>query len=113
MPLYSTARDAKYWKNPDAFDADRFFRMRQEFPDDEMKFQFATPSAHSMGFGYGKFACPGRVYASVQLKLVLAMFLRDYDLSFPEDRKSRPGNIFFDEMILPDKTQKLNVRRHK
>ena len=54
-----------------------------------------------MAFGYGKYACPGRFYASNEMKLVLANLLLLYDFKLP-DGAERPLNISVDSDMIPD-----------
>lgn len=66
---------------PDArtFKPDRFLKMRRTIPGQENSSQFSSPSINHMGFGYGVHACPGRVFATTLVKIVLCQLLLTYE----------------------------------
>ncbi|MCJ1250222.1 hypothetical protein MMC30_007448 [Trapelia coarctata] len=105
VPIHHITHDPANWPQPDKFDGFRFYEKRRSKPEREAEHQFAAVSAKSLGFGYGRFACPGRVFAAAQLKLVLGLLISEYDFAFPETAKGvRPGNIYMDDMVLPDRS---------
>ena len=110
LPVHQITRDPDYWSDPDTFHGFRFFDRRQLSPEEDIKNQFASLDPHSLGFGYGKFACPGRIYASAQLKLLLALLIHNYDIKFPNGQSTRPPNLFVDDMILPERNQQVFSR---
>ncbi|KAL1639495.1 hypothetical protein SLS58_007927 [Diplodia intermedia] len=77
--------------NPTTFDGARFLRMRQE-PGNENRWQFVTTSVEHLGFGHGKHACPGRFFASNEIKIAVAHLLLKYDWQFEEGR-NRPKTV--------------------
>ncbi|KAI1827034.1 cytochrome P450 [Xylaria intraflava] len=89
------------WGDPNAFDGLRFFKLRSK-PEDANKFQFASTSYDSMQFGFGNDACPGRFFASNQIKIVLAYILSHYDIKFGDGVVGRPKNIMFEVNVLAD-----------
>ncbi|KAI1437059.1 cytochrome P450 [Xylaria sp. CBS 124048] len=99
------------WGDPNAFDGFRFFKMRQSRAEDANKFQFASTSYDSMQFGFGNDACPGRFFASNQIKIILAYILSHYDIKFDDDVVGRPKNIMFEVNVLADPTAKVLFRR--
>ncbi|KAI1334099.1 putative cytochrome P450 [Xylariaceae sp. FL0016] len=100
------------WGDPNAFDGFRFWRMRNN-PEDANKFQFASPSYDSMQFGFGKDACPGRFFASNQIKIILAYVLLHYDFKFEDGVDERPKNAMFEVNVLADPTKKVLFRKHQ
>ncbi|MFL6622238.1 MAG: bifunctional cytochrome P450/NADPH--P450 reductase [Sulfurifustis sp.] len=68
-------RDPKVWRDPDAFDIDRFL------PEAEAK----LPTHAYKPFGNGQRACIGRQFALTEAKLALAMVLRNFAISDPHD----------------------------
>jgi cytochrome P450 len=102
--------DPERYTNPEVFDHLRFYNNPKPTKDANDE-QFTTLSIDSLAFGFGRLACPGRWYASAQVKLILATLLLDYDVQFPEGQVTRPPNLSSDERILPDRTQALRVRR--
>ncbi|CAI0641344.1 unnamed protein product [Colletotrichum noveboracense] len=67
-----------YGSNADDFDGYRFLRMR-ELPGQENKWQFVSTSPEFLSFGHGKHACPGRFFASDEIKIALIHLLMNYD----------------------------------
>jgi len=45
----------------------------------ENRYQFVTTSPDSLAFGHGNHACPGRFFASNEIKVVLVEFLRNWE----------------------------------
>lgn len=65
-----------------------------------------------MNFGAGRYACPGRFFASMELKLLLAQLLVRFDFRFP-DGKGRPKLMVLDELCAPVPWAKVMVRRRQ
>ena len=67
-----------------------------------------------MNFGYGRFACPGRFFASMQSKLILIDVIRKYDLSLMEEEGGRrPANMKFADANVPDPAVKILLRARR
>ncbi|KAI0425479.1 cytochrome P450 [Xylaria sp. FL1042] len=105
MPTDSVAHDPSIYPNPQQFDGYRFYRKRQESPKHFHQHQFSSIGPDSLAFGYGKYACPGRFFASAQIKLVIATLLTTYDINFPDGQTERPLNSYLGESIGPNRTQ--------
>ena len=111
--------DPEVWGELDTFEGFRFARAAEnakhtssEAEDiDASKLNFTTTSTHSMAFGHGRHACPGRYFAAAEIKVVLCYLLMKYDLRFEGGREGRPENIFFETAIVPDPTVKIELRR--
>src|SRR4051812_48404223 len=78
MVCDNLALDPKVFPEPDKFDMTRFLRLREQ-PGQENYHQFVTPSPSLMAFGYGQHACPGRFFASNEVKIALCCMLLKYD----------------------------------
>lgn len=98
------------WGDPTQFDGFRFYRLRSK-SGDAHKYQFASPTLESMEFGYGKDACPGRFFASNQIKIILAYIIRNYDITLEDKVGGRPRNIMFEVNVLADPTKKVLFKR--
>ncbi|CAJ2505364.1 Uu.00g127580.m01.CDS01 [Anthostomella pinea] len=98
------------WGDPYAFDGFRFYKLRSK-PEDANKFQFASPSYDSMQFGFGNDACPGRFFASNQIKIILAYILTHYDIKFEEGVVGRPKNFMFEVNVLADPTKMVLFKK--
>lgn len=64
------------------FDPYRFFNLRTSDVSDnigyknrEQQYQYISVPKENMGFGFGRHACPGRFFASNEIKLILACML--------------------------------------
>jgi cytochrome P450 len=108
VPSWGITRDEHLWEAPDVFDGFRFAKLR-DAPGAEHRHQFATAGPDSLSFGYGPQACPGRFFASNEIKVLLSYILLNYDVKL-EDGK-RPENIFHDTMISPSKGTKLLFKK--
>ncbi|TBU43917.1 cytochrome P450 [Dichomitus squalens] len=83
------------------FDALRFLRLRTQADALGTKYQLTSASPDYMPFGYGRHACPGRFFAAIQIKLVLAFMILGFDLCFGGDG-TRPENVDLGFNILSD-----------
>jgi cytochrome P450 len=93
-------QDPKLYPDPARFDAFRFSRLR-EIPGNELKYQHATTGIDNINFGHGIWACPGRFFASAEIKVVLAYLLMHYDLKL-KPGEAKPSQQHFGLAILPD-----------
>lgn len=75
---------------------------------EKAKQAFTTTSAEYTGFGHGRHACPGRFFASAELRLMLAYVVMHYDFEFAE---TRPRNTWFTIQRVPDMKATIRVRR--
>ncbi|KAH7045173.1 cytochrome P450 [Macrophomina phaseolina] len=80
-------QDPNVWPNAHVFDPYRFLKLRNQ-PGNENKYQFVTTSCESTVFGHGHHSCPGRFFASNEIKLLLAHMIMYYDWKLPEGQDS-------------------------
>ncbi|GIK06103.1 hypothetical protein Aspvir_001746 [Aspergillus viridinutans] len=80
-------RSPDIWENPDEFDMDRFYKLRQ-VPGNENKYHLLNTSSDSPGWGDGTQACPGRFFANSTLKIAFAYILQNYDVKRKEGHPS-------------------------
>eukprot|EP00529_Nitzschia_sp_RCC80_P041347 CAMPEP_0113490414 /NCGR_PEP_ID=MMETSP0014_2-20120614/27034_1 /TAXON_ID=2857 /ORGANISM="Nitzschia sp." /LENGTH=480 /DNA_ID=CAMNT_0000384185 /DNA_START=79 /DNA_END=1521 /DNA_ORIENTATION=- /assembly_acc=CAM_ASM_000159 len=78
------------FENPDMFDPDRFAAPREEH----------KKPYHYLGFGGGMHSCMGQVFAYVQVKTVLSVILKHYELT-PES--SKLPDIGYNDMVVGPK----------
>ncbi|PIG80539.1 cytochrome P450 [Aspergillus arachidicola] len=97
--------DTKYISDPDAFDALRYV------DGDKAQSQFVHTSATSMHFGLGRYACPGRFFATFVLKAILSRFLVEYEFRFGPDQVGRPKNMLLGDKIVPNTSVDVYVRK--
>jgi cytochrome P450 len=103
--------DSKVYENPEKFDAARFMRMRA-LPGNENSWQFVTTSSDHMLFGHGQHACPGRFFASNEVKIALCHLLLKYDWRFVPG-SGRPEPQSFESGIGVNPKGKVEYRRRK
>jgi cytochrome P450 len=108
-------------------------RIRLEFPfiyffsftmplrtvTNEKQHQFVSTSADSLNFGYGTHACPGRYFASAEIKLIIIELLLNWDLRLKGDIHEhggvdkRPESRQFRTAHFPNQSAQIEVRRRK
>jgi cytochrome P450 len=103
-------QDADYYDEPEKFDGYRFFRMRGQPGKDKMAHLVSTGEQH-LGFGHGLHACPGRFFASNEIKIALCHLLLKYDWKLPEGHD--PTVFAIGMTLTSDPNGKLLVRRRK
>ncbi|KAI0135259.1 ent-kaurene oxidase [Daldinia grandis] len=138
-PMAGIAVDPRYYPNPEVFDGLRFWKLRQhqrslsssssssspasstatpptstttdELPTNPNgRWQFTSIGDTAMNFGLGKHACPGRFFASCEIKMVLAYLLLNYDIKL-RDGEGRPTPNMFMMTKSPSMTAEVLFRR--
>lgn len=109
VPFNAVHTDPDTYADPETFDGFRFEKLREQDGENN-KYQVVSLSADYVLFGYGRHACPGRFFATNQLKVMLAHILLNYDVKMP-DGKGRPGNWVFGTHIAPDFRAKVLFRK--
>ncbi|KAF8887383.1 cytochrome P450 [Infundibulicybe gibba] len=101
---YSLQRDSANYADPDDFDGFRFAKLA-----DGKKHNIVSTESTFLAFGHGKHACPGRFFAAVELKMMLAYLVMNYDVK--TEAGWRPRNIWIAEMCTPDPAGELMFRK--
>lgn len=102
------SRDPKFYNDPQRFDGLRFYRADSENAGASSTTQdYVGIEPGNLSWGKGRFTCPGRWYAAIMIKLIIAKLLLEYDISFPEGQTERPLNGKFDTDVHPDFGQKI------
>ncbi|KAE9582136.1 hypothetical protein CGMCC3_g1419 [Colletotrichum fructicola] len=104
--------DEAYYPDPQRFDGLRYYRLRQR-PGDENKHMYYSVGKNDLSFGFGRHACPGRYLGHLNIKLVMAELLMEYDVQTTL-KSGRPKNIEFEALVAPDPDFEilLKSRRH-
>ncbi|GFF59369.1 ent-kaurene oxidase [Aspergillus udagawae] len=102
-------QNATLYPNPERFDAFRFARLRQQGGANENRWQHTSTGADNINFGHGIWACPGRFFASAEIKVVVAYVIRHYDLRLVEGRP-RPTPKYGGLAIFPDAEAEVEFR---
>jgi cytochrome P450 len=101
----SRLHDPTLYPNPEKFEPDRFLKLRDT---GSSKWQYITTSPEHMGFGYGRHACPGRFFATNEMKIILAHLLTKYDWKFTQ--QGRLPRLQSGTDIIADYNQKIMVK---
>jgi cytochrome P450 len=97
------------------FDGLRFYDLRH-IAGNENKHQFVATSSESLNFGHGNHACPGRFFASNEIKIVLIHLLMFWEIRLEggEDGKGeRPGNYINNFSVMPNPMAKVELKKRK
>ncbi|TGJ80857.1 hypothetical protein E0Z10_g7926 [Xylaria hypoxylon] len=109
--IANTSRlDGDFYDDPQKFDGYRFLNMRSD-PGKEQSAQFVTTGVHSLGFGHGTHACPGRFFAANEVKVALSHLILKYDLELAQGTKSEVTRHGFDLSF--NREARIRVRRRK
>ncbi|KAH6665546.1 cytochrome P450 [Halenospora varia] len=116
IPSYSIMNDAALYPNPHVFDGFRFTTSppsgkpgKIDGDQDEVKMKKVTDVELNFPFwGYGKEACPGRFFASFEMKSVIALLVSRYD--FKLANADKPTTWLWRTFILPRKDTVLLLR---
>jgi len=103
-------KDPEYYSDPEKFDGYRFLKMRAE-PGKENVAQFVSTSPDHLGFGHGQHACPGRFFASNEIKIIMCHILLKYDWRLIEGNQPKVGTFGFN--LFADAKTKVEIRRRK
>jgi ent-kaurene oxidase len=103
--------DPEVTPDPNTFDGLRYYKLSNRSRESH-KHEFASADGTNMSFGAGRYACPGRFFASMELKLLLAQLLLKFDFRFPPGT-ARPSLLVLDEFVAPIPWAKVMVRRRK
>ncbi|KAH8846187.1 hypothetical protein MCOR08_002176 [Pyricularia oryzae] len=97
------------YENPLEFDAHRFLKWRGT--DRENMAHFVSTAASHTGFGHGIYACPGRFFATNELKVILCQLILKYDWKLAEGSTAEP--LVFGFNLDASWDAKIMVRRRK
>ena len=133
--IVSSSDNAESYVPPHEFDGFRFSKLRvmegneskvcvdasllPQLAADKRQHQFVATSSDSIHFGHGLHACPGRFFASNEIKVVLIELLQNWDMRFKGDVQrlggvdKRPENKYFGMSILPNESAQIEFRRRR
>lgn len=98
--------------DPNEFDAFRFAKIRENgTTTDNARNQFVTSNDQNMMFGYGRHACPGRFFATNEIKMILARLILDYDIKNEGDTTKRYPNLEFGTQVAVDASKNLLLKK--
>jgi ent-kaurene oxidase len=109
MAVNSIQNDPVVTPEPTKFDGFRYYNLRQAEGQGHLH-QFSTTQDRILNFGHGPNACPGRFFASLEIKIILVKLLMDYDFKL-KDGSKRPANLRAHEFIFPNPDAEILMRR--
>lgn len=110
IPTQAITMDPALYAEPLTYNPWRFANLRHDGVEAEGKAQYVATNAASLGFGYGRHACPGRFFATQEIKAIMAHILGTYDVRFSEGQK-RPESLDVETQCLPHPEATLEFRR--
>lgn len=66
-----------------------------------------------MTVGHGLHACPGRFFASNEIKLLLSHLILNYDIKLKDGETARPPNTYNDTTISPNVSAELLFKKRQ
>lgn len=105
LPIEHTHHDKDLYPKPHVFNP---FRFATPANNAEKVKSAVTLDDRFLGFGTGKFACPGRFFAVHEMKLTIAHMLLNYDVDYIKQKPS-PMDIIWLKAPRSDVT--IQVRR--
>ncbi|KAI1380477.1 cytochrome P450 monooxygenase [Hypoxylon crocopeplum] len=112
VPTQAISMDPDFYENPEEFDGFRFEKERAKNPDNAGRQTYAASNHESMAFGFGRHACPGRFFASNEIKAIMGYLLLNYDMKFAEGQ-TRPQSHLFETQNLPDHEATVLFRKRR
>jgi cytochrome P450 len=85
----------------DTFDGLPYYNLLLRSKEDENMYQFTSTSKNMMHFGAGRHACPGRWFASAEIKMILPGLILEYDFKLKEG-DGRPKKIVSQYQNMPN-----------
>ncbi|EPE24115.1 Cytochrome P450 [Glarea lozoyensis ATCC 20868] len=113
IPSLSIMNDASIYPNPQVFDGFRFVTandagMVNESPDMKGMSKVTDVNLKFPFWGYGKEACPGRFFASIEMKIVMAILVSRYD--FKLAKPETPTSWSWRTIAVPRRDSVLLIR---
>ncbi|KAI1118241.1 cytochrome P450 monooxygenase [Nemania sp. NC0429] len=102
--------DPEVYENPEEWKIDRFLELRSQ-PGKEHSAQLVTTNVDHFGFGHGEHACPGRFFATNELKVALCHLLIKYDWELAPGTDTSFVHIGFNQRANP--ATKVLCRKRK
>ncbi|KAF2851024.1 cytochrome P450 monooxygenase-like protein [Plenodomus tracheiphilus IPT5] len=111
-PLQAIFKDPAYYPDSDVFDGFRHYKLRSGgTASDHARNQFVTTNETNLGFGYGRHACPGRFFATNEIKMILSRLILEYDIKMPDGSLNRHKQIELGRSTTPDSRKSLMFKR--
>ncbi|KAI9168060.1 Ent-kaurene oxidase [Paramyrothecium foliicola] len=121
VPTQAISMDPALYEDPEKFDGFRFSDLKNAIkpgtnPAEMGRLAYASSNHDSMAFGYGRHACPGRWFASNEIKMIMVYLLENYEFRLPEGKtgsENRPPSLNFETQYLPNTDAVIEFRRRR
>ncbi|THU98965.1 cytochrome P450 [Dendrothele bispora CBS 962.96] len=110
--VWSILRDENIYPGGSDFRPFRFAEMREK-GGESTKHQFVNMQPEWMFFGQGRHACPGRFFASIEIKGLLAHLILNYDIKFPNDSRNVPDIVKAWSQAAPNLEARVLFRKRR
>ncbi|KXJ92549.1 cytochrome P450 [Microdochium bolleyi] len=113
VPQCGVNFDPAIYPDPLVYNPYHFYDIRTGKAEDPLKYsnkeqhQFISVNKENTTFGFGRHACPGRFFASNEIKHILARMLVDYEMKLPAGETTRFPNLKILSTIAPDPTKNV------
>ncbi|KAI0337447.1 cytochrome P450 [Trametopsis cervina] len=115
--------DSTYYENAGQFDGFRFYRQRvsaageregeelaEENKEEDWRNRLTGTGVGYLAFGGGRHVCPGRFFAALELKTMLAIVLLRYDVKMAKEGV-RPEDQWFGPACIPSNSAEVLFKR--
>ncbi|KAJ6031352.1 cytochrome P450 [Penicillium herquei] len=109
MAASSIQNDPEVTPEPEIFDGLRYYKLRQREGEANLH-QFSSTQDRILHFGHGAHACPGRFFASLEIKVILVRLLMDFEFKLKHGNQ-RPKNLHAHEYSYPHPETEILMRR--
>jgi cytochrome P450 len=103
-------QSSEVYSTPEQFDPYRYLNLRSK-EGQENRWQFVTTSEDHLGFGHGMHACPGRFFASNEVKIALVFLLLRFDWKVDENTEGTFPFYFHGAEMMMDSSFKMFYKR--
>jgi ent-kaurene oxidase len=83
--------------------------MRKGSPADAHKHQLTTLENNATYFGGGRHGCPGRGFASVEVKMIISELLLKYDFKL-KDEDCTPREFQYESIMILNPAKEILIR---
>lgn len=108
MAVNAIQNDPDVTPEPETFDGFRYYKLREQDGEGHLH-QFSTTQERVLNFGHGPNSCPGRFFASLEIKIILVRLLMDFEFKHKHGNE-RPANLRAHEFIFPNPDAEILIR---
>ena len=100
IPVNAIQNDPEVTPDPEVFDGLDYHKFRQRQGEGHLH-HYAITDKNLLSFGHGKYACLGRFFASLEIKVILVRLIMNYELKLSSPSRkaceSQSARIFISE----------------